>query len=249
MGRSLPTSRESSQFLVAPHSCHSLPFFPPRSDPDLQINQTPNIPSSHHYRSFFDPPKPTTVPECIENTARKTILDRTGFPDIRPPRNKQKRRSRSRWFEKPQIQTGVFFFPSLPPFRASPNQKYEAKQGETPFLCDQVGVSLLTFLTHVFPTGCGIKMWKGRTLGSSNADNYHSNHNLVPVDDQAYGGAGELFPSKSSIPRQFPHRASLAVDGEGIECRFIETRPVIIPGRHSPPYDDPACQQFRTVFV
>ena len=107
-------------------------------------------------------------------------------------------------------------------------------------------MSLLTFLTHVFPTGYGIKIQKGRTLGSSNADNYHSNHNLVPVDDQAYGGTGELFPSKSSIPRQFPHRASLAVDGEGIECRFIETRPVIIFGRHSPPYNDPACQQFRT---
>lgn len=80
------------------------------------------------------------------------------------------------------------------------------------------------FLTHVFPTGYGIKIWKGRTLGSSNTDNYHSNHNLVPVDDQAYG-RGQVSRSPSPNPAihaSFPTELPLLSMMRGLSAGLLK---------------------------
>ena len=120
-----------------PHSCHSLSFFPPRSDPDLQINQAPNIPSSHHYRSFFDPPNlPLFLSVSKHSTENHSRSDGVPGHMPSPPRNKKKRRSRSRWFEKPQIQTSVF-----PSFSCITKSKIRRpNRVKSLFLCDRVGV-------------------------------------------------------------------------------------------------------------
>jgi len=130
------------------------------SHPD-QIQITRSIPDSEHSIPtftarffFFDLPSPTTVPESrTHSTAHHPRSD--GIPGHTPPaisKSADPVNADLRNPAPPQIRTSSFPHPS------SFSWHHQIKRGESSFLCDRIGVP-----THVFPTGHGIKILKGRT--------------------------------------------------------------------------------------
>lgn len=222
MGRFLPTSHQSSRF-SSPHSCHSLPFFPPRSDPDLQINQTPNIPSSHHYRSFFDPPKPTTVPECLETQHGKQFsIGRVSRTYALPPRNKQKRRSRSRWFEKPQSQTGVFQFPRSLLFVHHQTKNTRLNRVKPPFSAIEWVCPYSRFLRTFSPRDTGLKYRKAERWGRLTLITITAITILCLLMIRRTGGQVSCSPPNPAFHASFPTELPLLSMVRGLSAGLLK---------------------------